>query len=150
MKYKIDLNAPIIPGHGAAGLTLGIKKSEIDKYDLDSFKSKEIVNEYVLTKDKSFEYWTNDIVLFFTNNELTQICLTGNYKGKLDSDLGLGDLVKDFEKIYGQFEEGIEDELIYSNLKGLCFECDYSKFKSDNLRDISFLPVAEIYIFKDE
>lgn len=148
--YKIDENAPIIPGKSAAGFTLGIKKSDIDKQVLDLFEFIEIYNKYLPECPPLHEYRTKDLILHFYENKLTQIGLIGNYKGKLDDNLGLGDLVKDFELKYGDLTEGDEEELVFSNLKGLCFEVDNSKYNSDNWTiEIPKLPIKEIYIYKN-
>ena len=126
-KIIIDFDGEIIPGHGAAGLVLGTNRIEIDKRLLDS----------------------DDITLHFEEDMLTQIGVTGDYKGKLISNLGLGDLVSDFEKVYGPMIEGDEDELTFKNIKGFWFDVDDSKYNSYNWwTEIPKLPVTHIYVFK--
>lgn len=148
-KYKIDLNAAIIAGKSAAGFILGINKEDIDKQVLISFEFIEIYNKYLPDYPPLNEYRTKDVILHFHENKLTQIGLIGNYNGKLDNNLGLGDLVRDFEVVYGNLKEGDEEELVFSNLKGLCFEVDNKKYNSDNwTTEIPRLPVTEIYIYK--
>jgi hypothetical protein len=147
-KYQIDLNAEIIPYKSAGGFELGIMKNDIDKKELAKFEYNEIINKYLPEHPPLIEYKTEDIILHFYENKLNQIGLIGNYAGKLKSNLGLGDLVKDFEKVYGLMTEGDEEELIFANLNGLCFEVDNEKYNSDNWRTaIPNLPVTEIYIY---
>ena len=147
--YQIDLNAEIVPGQSAAGFSLGTEKNDIEKQVLDSFEFIEIHSKYSPNSPPLHEYRTADLILHFNQDLLTQIRLIGYYKGKLKSNLGLGDLVKDFELHYGQMTEGDEDELIFTNLKGMCYEVDDSKYNSDNWKsEIPSLPVTEIYIFE--
>ncbi len=147
-KYQIDLNVPIIPGQSAGGFSLGLNKADIDKQILDSFEFREIYNKYLPDFPPLHVYSTEDLVLHFSKDKLVQIGVTRNYKGKLVINLGLGDLVKDFEVTYGQMIEGDEDELVFTNLKGLCFEVDYTDCNSDNwMTLIPNRPVTEIYIF---
>lgn len=147
-KHQIDLNAKIVPGQSAAGFTLGTKKNDIEKQVLDSFEFIEIHSKHSSNFPPLHEYRTTSLILHFNQDLLTQIRLIGNYKGKLEANLGLGDLVKDFELHYGQMTEGDEDELIFTNLKGMCFEVDDSKYNSDNWKsEIPNLPVTEIFIF---
>src|SRR5690606_10872348 len=114
---QIDFLAPIIPGKSAGGFELGMKKDEINNKVIESFAREVIKNKYV--PDISLtRFSSKDLILFFTNGILDQIGVVGNYKGKLESGLGLGNYVHEFEKIYGQITEGTEDELIFSNLEG--------------------------------
>lgn len=147
-KYQIDLNALIIPGQSAGGFSLGLKRDDIEKQILDSFEFSEIYNKYLPDFPPLLEYQTEDLILHFDKDELTQIGMIKNYKGKLESNLGLGDLLKDFEVASGQMIEGDEDELIFTNLKGLCFEVDFTDFNSNNwMTLIHNRLVTEIYIF---
>lgn len=148
--YQIDLNAPIVPGHSAAGFTIGMMIRDIDAEVLGSFRFTEKINKYISDLPPLHEYSTDDIILYFNRDKLTQIGLMGNYKGKLETNLGLGDMVRDFEKKHGAMKQGGEDELSFANLKGLCFEVDYSKYNSGNWKTaIPNLPVTEIYIFDE-
>lgn len=150
-KYQIDSNAPIIPGQSAGGFSLGLKKSEIENHVLDSFEFREIYNKNLPDFPPLHEYRTENIVLHFEKDTLTQIGLINNYKGRLDSNLGLGDLVKDFEVVYGKMIEGEEDELIFTGLSGLCFEVEFTDCNSDNWMYLLLTrPVTEIYIFKNK
>ncbi len=94
---NLDINAQIIPGYAAAGLILGMKIELIKKQLLDSLQHKVIDNKFVINSTPIHEYRNTDTVLYFSNDILVQIGLIGNYKGKLDCRLGLGDLARDFE-----------------------------------------------------
>ncbi len=147
-KLDIDLNAEIIPHLSARVLELGILITDIEQQLLDKFDNKEIYNKYLPDFPPLIEYSTNDIILHFYENKLNQIGLIGNYQGKLKSNLGLGDLVRNFEKHYGRITEGDEEQLVFENLKGLCFEVDNEKYNSNNWKTIiPELPVTEIYIY---
>ena len=121
--------------------------SDIDKRVLNKFKYRENYNEYVPNQPPLIEYRTDEIVLHFYDNKLNQIGLIGNYNGKLESNLGLGDLVESFEKYYGNMKVGDEDELVFTNLKGLCFEVDNKKINSDNWETlVPKLPLKDIVV----
>jgi len=146
---KIDLNAPVVPGKSAAGFSLGIQKNDVSKEDLDLFTVTEIVNEYV-KGPPLYKYYTDEVVLFFEQDQLMQIGLFNNYKGTVYNDFGLGSVVKDFETVFGDIVEGDEDQLIFSNLKGLCFEVDSSTYSSTNWKiEIPKQKVTEIYIYEE-
>ncbi len=137
--YKIDLKATIIPGKSAAGFELGIKKESL---------SKELIEKFV-ANDLGNTLSSSNVILYFQKNILTQIAVKRNYQGKLESGLGLNDLVKTFSKAYGKFIEGYEDQLIFENLGGLCFEVDETKYSSENWTfKIPSLPIKELYIYK--
>ncbi len=146
---KIDLNAPIVAGKSAAGFMLGMQKNDVSKEVLNLFTVTEIINEYV--KDLSlYKYYTDEVILFFEQDQLTQIGLFNNYKGTIHNELGLGSVVRDFETVFGDMVEGDEDQLVFSNLKGLCFEVDASTYTSANWKvEIPKQKVTEIYIYEE-
>jgi|GEM_PF-3540097 hypothetical protein len=135
---QLDLSAPIIPGVSAAGYTLGSSLNELTA--LQTFELK----TYLKT---CREYHSENVILFLENSTLKQICVRGNYKGTLSSNLGIGDCVKDFEKLYGPVHEGPEDELIFQNLKGLCFEVNGNFDWKNWLVTIKDQSITDIYVF---
>jgi len=147
--HKIDLNAHIVAGKSAAGFMLGMQKNDVSKEVLNLFTVTEIVNEYV--KNLSlYKYYTDEVILFFEQDQLTQIGLLNNYKGTVYNELGLGSVVKDFETVFGDMVEGDEDQLVFSNLKGLCFEVDSSTYTNANWKvEIPKQKVTEIYIYEE-
>lgn len=147
--HRIDLNAPIVAGKSAAGFMLGMHKNNLSKEVLNLFTVTEIVNEHV--KDLSlYKYYTEEVTLFFKDDKLSQIGLFNNYKGTVYNELGLGSVVKDFETVFGDMVEGDEDQLVFSNLKGLCFEVDSSTYTSANWKvEIPKQKVTEIYIYEE-
>ena len=146
---KIDLNAPIVAGKSAAGFMLGMQKNDVSREVLDLFTVTEIINEYV-KGTPLYKYYTDEVILFFEQDQLTQIGLFNNYKGTVCNELGLGSMVKDFEAAFGDMVEGDEDQLIFTNLKGLCIEVDSSAYTSANWKiEIPRQKVTEIYIYEE-
>lgn len=58
--------------------------------------------------------------------------------------------IESIEAVFGDMVEGDEDQLIFSNLKGLCFEVDSSTYTSANWKvEIPKQQVTEIYIYEE-
>jgi hypothetical protein len=146
----LNLTAKIIPGESAGGFTIGMKIDNIPAEKLSYFEVKNMLKFSEIVENHR-RFISDNLVLYTTDNIITQIGVFGNYLGKTDEDLGIGNLVVEFEKVYGRLSEGEEDELVFSNLKGLCFEPEYSNFDSniDWRIAISHLKVGAIFIYKD-
>lgn len=116
----IDLDAPIIPGKGAAGLVLNAQIEPILEENPGVFKSEKIVNSFVpvnLTRYRSpaVDLWEED-------GCIVQIMVHSEYQGKLDSKIGIGSTVADIQHLYGQCEEDEDDNLIIKEIPGLYFD----------------------------
>lgn len=123
-------------------------KSDIEEDSVDLFEREEQSSFWVDGPPRHSKWINEHIVLWFTNDILSQIGLTYGYTGKLSSGLGIGDLVSEFEAIYGGMYEGDEDELEFQNLPGLCFDVDYQGISEANWREIiPGRPVKWLHLF---
>jgi hypothetical protein len=119
-RTMIDLDAPILPGRGAAGLMLGDQIESVLAECPDVFDAEEIVNPY--TPVNTTRYRSPSVSLLEENGQVVQIMIHGNYRGKLDCQIGLGSTIADIQNLCGQCAEDDEDNLTIEGLSGLCFD----------------------------
>ncbi len=146
--YTINLNAPIVPGKSAAGFRLGILRSEIDKEVMKQFRYQEVKNDYLEAADRTKKYLTDDVILWFEHDTLTQITVMGNYKGLAAKSVGIGNTLGDFEIPFGDVRHDREvSAFVFGNLDGMCVESedgDVNETRTDILRG---KVVKAIYIY---
>jgi len=115
----INHDAPILPGKGAAGLILGEQiETLLAKYP-DVFGAEEIVNPYVAVNVT--RYRSPSVSLWEENGHVFQVMVHGDYRGKLDCQIGLGSTIADIQSFCGQCAEDDEDNLTIEGISGLCF-----------------------------
>jgi len=116
---KFDLNAPILPSMGAAGISLGASITELTQKNnfLSDNYFKRLESDYIVYRFESVTLWTTDSLV-------SQISVHNKYRGKLLNDIHIGIPKSSVEKKYGSFVLDIEDNLIIGSINGVCFEFD--------------------------
>lgn len=147
MIHAIDLRAPIVPGKSAAGFTLGTSIHSIDPAVLRGFHYEEVKNDFLKPEDRAKKYIQHDVVLYFERDTLTQIAVMRNYVGKIEGKLGIGRTVSEFEELFGGVKGDDEGNMVFSNLRGLCFECNQGDRSEHWEEEIRAMKVEEIYVF---
>jgi hypothetical protein len=110
-----DLNAPIIPGKSAAGLSIG---QEVVPTMVFSHPIKTIA------LNDQMKIISDCVTLWIKNNKITQIGVSGKYHGRINDVIGIGSSINEVQRVLGQVIEGEEDNLIVPNIPGWCFETE--------------------------
>jgi hypothetical protein len=135
----VDLDAPILPGRGAAGLTLGQSVPatpegftvEVEQYyQADGGK---------LVPGPTGRVWYRSaaVDLAVVDGILTEIVLHGSYRGKWLDRVGVGDTVSDFEAASEHDSE---------QAAGLSFEVPPSSERA-SLQD-QFFPLVRLIVYR--
>lgn len=149
MTNKIDLNGPIIPGKGAAGLVLGTLMDDIDRVDLAGLIHSS-VNTGLLNDTIGWEtYASDDIYLRFKEGKLDMVGVMGAYRGMTQEGFGVGSMVSDFELVYGKLIEGPDDALTFERVVNLLwFDIDFTDFDSTNWHsEVRLRKVKGLYVY---
>jgi hypothetical protein len=135
----IDLDAFIVPGKSAAGISIGsgvagllatirpqseTKLSNSVKHDLGAVK-----------------VWSRDSII-------TQVGVYPGYRGILQPAIHIGSTISDVEQSFScSVEEDEEDNLIVPNSPGWCFETEALEV-SHTIRDNRNAKIVAIFVFK--
>jgi hypothetical protein len=142
----MDIEAPIIPGHSAAGLQVGSPIEEILQEQETHFISEEAMNHHLVSVPIITRYRSAMVDLWVKEGIIDQIMVHSGYRGKLMNSIGLGSTIMDIETPIGAWEEDEEDNLMIRKLPGLCFEIEGS---FPGLKDPAFryAPIKALFVF---
>jgi hypothetical protein len=149
MSNKIDLNSPIIPGRGAAGLVLGTLLGDIESVDLTGLNHHSI-KAGLLNQSIFWETYTScDLYLRFKEGKLDMIGVMGAYRGLTQQGLGIGSRVSDIELVYGSLIEGPDDILTFERVvDSLWFDVDCTDLNSSNWHSqVRLRKVKVLYVY---
>jgi hypothetical protein len=112
----IDVEAPIVPGKSAAGISIGGLVSELvataptpPRKNLSGAETHDL---------GSVRVWADHGVI-------TQICVYSGYRGVLEPGVRIGSTLADVEESFGcSVEEDEADNLVVPNSPGWCFETE--------------------------
>jgi hypothetical protein len=152
LDLALDLDAPILPGVGAAGLRVGTRLSELPPSLLEGFSVERRVNPCLPNAVLTL-YRSAAVTLHVENRVIDQIAVSGAYRGTLrgpGGSIGLGAAVADVEARIGQVVEDDEDNLSILDLRGLCFavEGTFARFTSANDPILRLLRLKEIFVHR--
>lgn len=119
----LDLEAPILPGHSAAGYQIGTPIEALPKEELARFQRAALAARF--GKSRGFRYTAEQVSLWVdAEGSIEQIAVKAGYRGKLLGTVGLGMTIADLERLIGSVAVDGEDALSIFGLWGLCFELD--------------------------
>jgi hypothetical protein len=132
-----DLNAPIVPGNSAAGVSVGQTVEGI----LAETPPQAVVDLYSCTR---FEFGT--VHLWVRNGKVSQVGVYAGYLGSLLQGIGIGSTIREIQSVLGPVVEDEEDNLIVEGSSGWCFETEewLNGHQPDQNLDAR---VSEIYVF---
>jgi hypothetical protein len=136
---EIDLDAALVPGVGAAGLTIGQPtKSLLEVAVPDSVEQRTglLVLKY------------GPVWLFDKDGRIDQICVFSGYRGRLAGTIGIGSLVAEVEAAFGPLEDLEWGEYGASGMPGWCFAVEAGN-PAMNSPGWSSSKLASICIFAD-
>jgi hypothetical protein len=110
----LDLLAPIEPGQAAAGLAIGDAVSKL--FQAGCSTSRKLADGLELLDFGSIRVWARGGII-------DQIGVRGEYSGHLrGTTIGIGSTIQQVRDAIGPVLEDDEDNLIVSDLPGMCFE----------------------------
>jgi hypothetical protein len=136
------MDADIIPGTGAANLRLGTAISAVLQ-DYGAVFRADVLYD-ALGRPSGHRYRSSSVDLRSHDGTIAQIMVHGTYRGRLARAIGLGSTIADVEAAIGPCAEDDEDNLIITNLPGICFEIGATYADPDGRH----APIVEIYVFR--
>jgi len=117
----LDLDAPIVPGEGAAGLRVGARVADLPPTALASFAVERRVNP-CLPNAVLTVYRSPAVTLTVENRVIDQIAVHGGYRGALAGDVRVGCSLAEAEARLGPVAADDLGQLVVRDLPGLRFE----------------------------
>jgi hypothetical protein len=137
----LDLDAPIVPGVGAAGLTLGD-----DVAKLLALRTPASIATLPGTGRTRRDF--GPISVWEARGRIERIRVSEGYRGRLDGIIGIGTTIADVERHFGKpVEEDEEDNLVVQGLDGWCFETEPWAAPSGSPRENSSALITELFVF---
>ena len=138
MSNVFNLDAPIVPGKSAAGISIDDSIEDI----LLQAKPFTITD---LSQEKRYQFgsvslWVND------KGKIKQIGLHPGYRGKIAESIGIGSTISEIIGSLGVVVEDEEDNLVVEGSPGWCFDSSQWRLLPSGVPDTS-ATVTEIYIF---
>lgn len=122
----LDLDAPILPGKGAAGLRVGARITTLPAELLARFTIHRCVNSCVPNAVIT-TYRVDGVTLYVSDRVIDQIAVSTGYRGALNGPHGsisIGSTVAEVAARIGAVIEDDDDNLRIAGLSGLCFELE--------------------------
>jgi hypothetical protein len=141
MSNVLKLDAPIVPGKSAAGVSIGDSIEDI----LQRAKPSTITD---WSQGKHYQFGS---VNLWVNNKgkIKQIGLYPGYTGQIAKRIGIGSKISDIITSLGAVVEDEEDNLVVHGLPGWCFESSEWHSPERTIPDPS-ASVIEIFIFEED
>jgi hypothetical protein len=136
----VDLDATIIPGKGASGISIGTNLRDLPEGTRPQSVTP-LLSGGLKHDLGSVKIWSKDGVI-------TQVGVYSGYRGTLRSDIRVGSTLAEVEDCFGcPVEENDEDNLVVPGFPGLCFDTEewggnHTISENRNAR------ITAIYVFK--
>jgi hypothetical protein len=139
MSNVFNLDAPIVPGKSAAGISID-DSIEAILLQVQPFTITD------LSQEKRYQFGS---VSLWVNNEgkIKQIGLYPGYRGKIAELIGIGSTISEVIGSLGVVVEDEDDNLVVEGSPGWCFESSQWQLSPSGVPDTS-ATVTEIYIFR--
>jgi hypothetical protein len=111
-RFEIDLAAPIEPGKSAAGIALGKLAEALPRP----------LKKESLPSLERFDY--SALSVWIREGLVHQVCVREGYSGILPEGIGIGSSIADVERLIGQVEEDMDDNLVVIGYPGWCFSTE--------------------------
>ena len=135
----IDLDAFIVPGKEAAGISLGVGVSEL---------LANVSPQLITTLSDGLKYDLGTVKVWVQSGIVTQIGVYSGYRGILPPAIHIGSTIAEVETCFGcSVTEDEGDNLIVPCSPGWCFDTE-SWGSSHRITDNRKARIAEIFVFK--
>jgi hypothetical protein len=134
-----DLSAPIIPGHSAAGVAMGVSAAP---YIGGATKP----TTTTLLSPGHVRYGFGSVALWVRDGRVAQIGVSQGYSGLLQGGIGIGSMIADIHALLGSVGEDDDDNLVVVGIVGWCFETE-EWLSGRRPKENPSVRVTEIYVF---
>jgi hypothetical protein len=142
----LDLDAPILPSLGAAGIRLGDRLEDVLRACSGRFIEARVGNACLCDPWSASVFRSASVDLSHRDGRVSQITIHGGYRGQLRGSVGLGSTPADIARAIGPWEEVDADVYGVAGLPGLAFGVEgwFVTAAHPGLRDA---PIREIAVF---
>jgi len=132
----IDLDAPILPGKAAAGISIGTPVNDL------------LGRSQSTTKLDGLKYDLGAVKVWSENGVITQVGVSSGYRGALEGGIRIGSTIAEVEDCFGcSVEEDDCDNLVVPGSPGWCFDTEeWSGVHT--VQDNRTARIVEIFVFK--
>jgi len=109
----LDLTAPILPGHSAAGIRVGQSIEEVLLHA--PVPVVETLSTLTVYRFGAVWVWAQD-------GRVNQVGVFGDYAGRLPSGVGLGTSLAEVQRCMGRVVRDWDDTLVVEGSDGWCFD----------------------------
>jgi len=142
----LDLDAPILPGRGAAGIRLGDRLEDVLRACSGLFTEVHVGNACLCDPWSASVFRSASVDLSHRDGRVSQITIHNDYRGRLRCAVGLGSTPAEIARAIGPWEEVDADIYGIAGLPGLAFGVEgwFVTAEHPGLRDA---PICEIAVF---
>jgi hypothetical protein len=115
----IDLDGPIFPGVGAAGIALGMAARDVLEGNIGTFRLDFRGRDEEIHESEHVSFWSR-----VSDGLLTRIELHGGFRGTVYGTIRLGSTLVEVEAHLGRVEQDGDDVLVVRQIPGLGFETE--------------------------
>jgi hypothetical protein len=151
----IDLDAPILPGQAAAGITLGAPAAEALRGGDGLFTTEEIISACIQAPSGVARYRSAHVDFWATDGIVTRVMVHGHYRGTLRATIGLGAAPAEVAARIGMpyaDESDALHTLLIDGAPGVGLAIATPARRATDLHDplVWHAPIAAIYVFIPE
>ncbi|HST90204.1 MAG TPA: hypothetical protein VLJ14_17650 [Ktedonobacterales bacterium] len=117
----LDLDAPILPGRGAAGIHLGDRLEDVLRASAGLFTEARVGNACLCDPWSTSVFRSASVDLSHRDGRVSQITVHNGYRGRLHGAVGLGSTPAEIARAIGPWEEVDADVYGIACLPGLAF-----------------------------
>ena len=142
----LDLDAPILPGLGAAGIRLGDRLEDVLRACAGHFTEARVGSACLCDPWSASVFRSASVDLSHRDGHISQITVHDSYRVRLRGAVGLGSTPAEIARAIGPWEEVDADIYGIASLPGLAFGVEgwFVTAEHPGLRDA---PIREIAVF---
>ena len=142
----LDLDAPILPGRGAAGIRLGDRLENVLRACAGLFTEARVGNACLCDPWSASVYHSASVDVSHRDGRVSQITVHGGYRGRLRGAVGLGSTPAEIACAIGPWVEVDADVYGIAGLPGFAFGVE-GWFVTAEHPGLRAAPIREITVF---
>lgn len=147
----LDLDAPIVPGEGAAGIPTSARGSRSCRRTSSRASASSGASIRACPTNAVLAVYRSDgVYLWVENRVVDQIEAHGDYRGTLRGAVGVGSTVAEVEARIGPVIEDDDGSLAIRDISGSCFEVDGAPDRYTHADDPipRPRPIKQIFVYR--
>jgi hypothetical protein len=142
----LDLDAPIVPGQAAAGISLGSAVETLLDACRDTFIEQHLANTCLQLPTSLVRYSSDPVALWARGGTIEQIEVRWGYRGALPGGIRIGATVAEVEAALGATTYDDDGNLVVARLPGAAFQTGTPKPDASHTGE-SVVRITACYIF---